>query len=169
MKLVELNALPPERAREVFERCCGARAWVESMVQSRPFEDRAALHAASARAAPALKRQDWLEAFAGHPRIGDVAALGERFAATAAWAGAEQRGAAAAPEAVLEALARGNRAYEQRFGYIFIVCATARRADEMLAMLETRLTNDPERELSIAAAEQMQITRLRLDKLLEEP
>jgi 2-oxo-4-hydroxy-4-carboxy-5-ureidoimidazoline decarboxylase len=87
---------------------------------------------------------------------------------TAAWASQEQRGARAASDATLEALARGNRAYAQRFGYIFIVCATGRSADEMLAMLESRLGNDPADELRIAAAEQMKITRLRLEKLLED-
>src|SRR5947207_5148533 len=107
MKLVELNALPPERARPLLERCCGSRAWVESVVASRPFADRAAVYAASDRAARALTREDWLEAFAAHPRIGDVTRLRERFAATANWAGAEQQGAALAPDAVLEALAQG--------------------------------------------------------------
>ncbi len=169
MEVTELNALQPERAHEVLQRCCGARAWVESMVASRPFADRDALHAAAERAAETLTRQDWLEAFAAHPRIGDVAQSREKFAATAAWAGAEQRGAADAPDSVLEALTRGNHAYERRFGYIFIVCATGRRAEEMLAMLESRMSNDPARELDVAAAEQMRITRLRLDKLLEEP
>jgi len=167
MKLMELNALQPEQARDALERCCGASAWVDSMVASRPFADRDALFAASDRAARALTRQDWLEAFACHPRIGDAASLRGKFTDTADWAESEQRGAVGAAAPVLEALARGNQAYERRFGYIFIVCATGWRADEMLAMLETRLSNDPERELSIAAAEQMQITRLRLDKLLE--
>lgn len=169
MKLAELNMLQGEAARKEFERCCGAHAWVAAMLEARPFADRASLHAAAAHAASGLSRGDWLEAFAHHPRIGDVAALREKFAATAAWASAEQGGAAGAPDTVLEALARGNRAYEQRFGYIFIVCASGKRADEMLAVLESRLPNDPDRELDVAAAEQMKITRLRLDKLLEEP
>ena len=168
MKLMELNQLDEATARESLIRCFGAQRWVDAMLTSRPYADRAALHSAAARAARALTPEDWLEAFGHHPRIGDVAALREKFASTAAWAGAEQQGAATAPEAVLEALARGNRAYERRFGYIFIVCATGRRAEEMLALLEARLPNDPARELDVAAAEQMEITRLRLDKLLEE-
>jgi 2-oxo-4-hydroxy-4-carboxy-5-ureidoimidazoline decarboxylase len=169
MELMKLNAIDPERARNAFTRCCGAVAWVDSMIASRPFASRDALLAASERAAQMLTREDWLQAFACHPRIGDLDALREKFAAMAAWAGAEQRAVAGASDAVLEALARGNQAYERRFGYIFIVCATARRADEMLAMLEARLPNDPAHELAVAAAEQMQITRLRLLKLLEEP
>lgn len=168
MNLAQLNILQAEAARINFERCCGARAWAEAMLRARPFADRAALHAAADRAASTLARADWLEAFSHHPRIGDVAALRERFAATAAWAGAEQGGAVGAPDAVLEALAQGNRAYEARFGYVFIVCATGKRAGEMLAILESRLPNDPDLELEVAAVEQMKITRLRLDKLLEE-
>jgi len=166
--LDELNALAPDAARAALERCCGASAWVDAMLGSRPFVDCVALHAAADHAASGLGRHDWLEAFAHHPRIGDVAALREKFAATAAWAGAEQRGAAVADDAVLAALASGNRAYEARFGYIFIVCATGKSAAEMLAILESRASNDDADELVIAAAEQMKITHLRLDKLVED-
>jgi len=163
-----MNALPAAVARAELERCCGARRWIDAMVASRPFADAAALDAASERAFDRLARADWLEAFGHHPKIGDVAALRARFASTAAWAGAEQRGAATAPETTLRSLAEGNRAYEERFGYIFIVCATGRSAEEMLAMLDQRLANDPAAELAIAAAEQRKITRLRLEKLLGE-
>jgi 2-oxo-4-hydroxy-4-carboxy-5-ureidoimidazoline decarboxylase len=166
MTLEQLNALPEAGARTQFERCCGARAWVEAMIAARPFDDRAALDAASARAAAALTRDDWLEAFAHHPRIGGAAELRPRFASTRAWAESEQAGAAQATEAVLTALAEGNRAYEARFGYVFIVCATGKSAEEMLALLEARLSNPPEREWRIASEEQMKITRLRLDKLM---
>jgi 2-oxo-4-hydroxy-4-carboxy-5-ureidoimidazoline decarboxylase len=168
MTLERLNQLSEDEVRAAFERCCGARAWVAAMVAARPFGDRADLLSAAERAADALGVRDWHEAFAHHPRIGDVAALRQRFAATAAWAGDEQRGAAAAPEATLEALARGNREYEARFGYIFIVRATGKSADEMLALLQARLANDPATELAIAAGEQRKITRLRLEKLLAE-
>ena len=168
MKLMELNELDANHAHLALERCCGSRAWIESMLRARPFADRAALFAAADRADAAMSREDWLEAFSHHPRIGDVSALRQRFAATAAWAGDEQRGADAATEATLEALARGNETYQRRFGYIFIVCATGKRADEMLELLEQRLPHDPQHELDIAAAEQRKITRLRLEKLLEE-
>jgi 2-oxo-4-hydroxy-4-carboxy-5-ureidoimidazoline decarboxylase len=164
--LDELNALPIAEARAALERCCGARRWIEQMCAARPFRDRAALLAAAGRAAGGLERDDWLAAFAHHPRIGDLESLRAQFARTATWAGEEQRGASAASEATLLALAEGNRAYEARFGYIFIVCATGKSADEMLAMLRTRLPNDPDREIAVAAEEQMKITRLRLEKLL---
>jgi 2-oxo-4-hydroxy-4-carboxy-5-ureidoimidazoline decarboxylase len=168
MNLDELNSLPPDAARALLERCCGAQAWVDAMVSARPFEDRDAIQRVGEDVARMLTAADWREAFAHHPRIGDASALRERFAATASWAAGEQRGAADAPDDVLEALAWGNRVYEERFGYIFIVCATGKRADEMLALLLSRLGHDPERELEIAAEEQLKITRLRIDKLLEE-
>ena len=123
--------------------------------------------AAAERAFVGLGPADWREAFAHHPRIGDVASLRAKFAATAAWAGEEQRGAAAAGDDTLAALAEGNRAYEERFGYVFIVCATGKSAEEMLALLRARMPHPPEREIEIAAAEQASITRLRLEKLLE--
>ena len=180
MTLDELNRLPLAAAREALERCCGARAWVEGMCAARPWRDGSALLAAAERVADALGREDWLEAFARHPRIGDRDALRSKFAAApaaggepqrsvAAWARAEQRGAASASELTLDALAEANRAYERRFGYIFIVCATGKSAGEMLALLRARLANDPEAELANAAREQRAITRLRLEKLLGEP
>ena len=167
MTLDQLNRLDEAAARAALERCCGARRWVEGVCAARPFRDRAALFEAAERAFGGLERADWLEAFAHHPRIGDLAALRAKYASTAAWAGEEQRGAAGAGEAVLAALADGNRAYEERFGYIFIVCATGKSANEMLTLLRARMPNPPEREIGNAAGEQMKITRLRLEKLLE--
>ena len=167
MTLNQLNRLDDAAARAALERCCGARRWVDGVCAARPFRDRAALFEAAERAFGGLERADWLEAFAHHPRIGDLASLRAKYASTAAWAGEEQRGAAGAGEAVLTALAEGNRAYEERFGYIFIVCATGKSADQMLALLRARMPNPPEREIGNAAGEQMKITRLRLEKLLE--
>ncbi len=168
MTIEALDALSRDEARAALERCCGASRWVEAVNAARPFGNAAALFAASDRAFSELERGDWLEAFAHHPKIGDVSALRAKFAATAAWAGAEQAGAAAAGEETLRALAEGNRAYEERFGYIFIVCATGKSAGEMLALLRARIGNDPDAELAIAAAEQRKITRLRIEKLLGE-
>jgi 2-oxo-4-hydroxy-4-carboxy-5-ureidoimidazoline decarboxylase len=165
--LAELNGLPAEEAWRVLERCCGADVWVDSVCASRPHGSADALNAASEAAFAKLRRGDWLEAFTHHPKIGDVAGLREKFAATAAWAGDEQRGAAGADEATLQALADGNAAYEERFGHIFIVCATGKSAAEMLALLSERLPNDPAEELRIAAEEQKKITALRLKKLID--
>jgi 2-oxo-4-hydroxy-4-carboxy-5-ureidoimidazoline decarboxylase len=165
--LDHLNRFDDTSARAAFERCCGAARWVERMCAERPYRDRAALVAAAERAFETLERADWLEAFAHHPRIGDMASLRAKYASTAAWAGEEQRGAAAASDDTLAALAGGNRDYERRFGYIFIVCATGKSAEEMLALLRARMPNPPEREIRVAAEEQMKITRLRIEKLLE--
>jgi 2-oxo-4-hydroxy-4-carboxy-5-ureidoimidazoline decarboxylase len=168
MTLDELNRLPAGEARPALERCCGARAWAAEMCERRPYESRAQLLATAERIWRSLAPSDWREAFTRHPRIGDVASLRRRFAATAAWAASEQSGATSASEATLAELAAGNRAYEEKFGYIFIVCATGKSADEMLRLLEERIPNDPEREIANAAEEQMKITRIRLEKLLDE-
>jgi 2-oxo-4-hydroxy-4-carboxy-5-ureidoimidazoline decarboxylase len=112
-----------------------------------------------------LDRPDRLEAFAAHPRIGDLDSLRKKFATTADLACGEQSGVAGAGEYVIRALAEGNREYEAKFGHIFIVCATGKTSAEMLAILRERLPNDPDTELCIAAAEQAKITRLRLEKL----
>lgn len=166
MTLEALNDLTPEGARETLERCCGASAWIERVSGARPFASRAALDRAAEVAFVSLREHDWREAFAHHPKIGEVQSLREKFASTADWAGAEQSGASGADDATVHALAEANREYEARFGYIFIVCATGKNAAEMLALLRARLPNPPEQELRIAAEEQMKITRLRLQKLI---
>ena len=164
--LSRLNSLPADAAREELRRCCGSARWVEAMAARRPFSDPAALYAAADEVWAGLGPSDWSEAFSHHPRIGDKEALRARFASTRQWAAGEQAGVEAASEETLDALARGNRDYEVRFGHIFIVCATGKGAEEMLGLLRTRLAHDPETERRVAAAEQAKITRLRLEKLL---
>lgn len=166
MKVAVLNAMEDDAAREALERCCGAKRWVDAMVDGRPYMSDAALFETADAIWRGLWPPDYLEAFTHHPRIGDVAGLREKFASTAAWAEGEQAGAGAADEATLQALAEGNQAYETKFGHIFIVCATGKTASEMLALLQARLPNGAEEELAIAAEEQRKITRLRLEKLL---
>jgi 2-oxo-4-hydroxy-4-carboxy-5-ureidoimidazoline decarboxylase len=162
--LAHLNALPSGEALAAFLRCCGSTRWAEAMTASLPFATIEELFAASDAIEKTLTRADWLEAFAAHPRIGDVETLRKKFATTAAWCEGEQAGVSGANEDVLTKLSEGNKHYEERFGYIFIVCATGKTAPEMLAILESRLPNDPETELKIAAGEQAKITRLRLEK-----
>jgi 2-oxo-4-hydroxy-4-carboxy-5-ureidoimidazoline decarboxylase len=164
--LQHLNSLPVDAACEALRRCCGASRWVDAMAARRPFADARALFAAAEEAWAGLGPADWSEAFAHHPRIGDKEALRQRFAATRQWAASEQSGVSGASEEVVDALARGNRDYEARFGRIFIVCATGKSAEEMLALLRERLGNDPATEERVAAAEQARITRIRLEKLL---
>ena len=163
-----LNTLSHADARAALTRCCGSRTWVEQMMLRRPYEnDDSVFRAAQAiwnDATPA----DILEAFEHHPRIGsNLEALREKFAQKGDldWSGEEQRGAAEASEATLVALRDENRRYEERFGYIFIVCATGKSADEMLALLRARMNNSDALELQISAGEQAKITALRLQKL----
>jgi 2-oxo-4-hydroxy-4-carboxy-5-ureidoimidazoline decarboxylase len=167
--LAELNALPEAEARQTFERCCGCRAWVERMTARRPYRTLNILLGIAYGIWMSLVPDDWREAFSHHPQIGDLESLRRRFAATADLASREQSAVTGASATTLEALAAGNRAYQERFGYIFIVFASGRSADEMLAILERRLTNDAEAELTIAAKEQWKIMRLRLDKMLGGP
>lgn len=151
-----------------LQRCCGAKRWVEGMLARRPFDSLAAIHAAADEVWATMTRDDYLEAFAHHPRIGEnLAELKQKFGSTAHLASAEQAGAESANEETLLALRDGNAAYHARFGHSFIVCATGKSAPEMLALLQARLSNEPEAELAIAAAEQAKITHLRLEKLTE--
>lgn len=169
MTLEELNALPAAGAEAAFLTCCGSTHWAREMAARRPFRGEAEVHAAADEVWRALDPADWDEAFRAHPRIGERKAAPAQGAQAAAWSSQEQAGAAAAGQDVAAALAEGNRAYEARFGRIYIVCATGKTAEEMLAILRARLANDPATELRAAAAEQAKITRLRLEKLLGGP
>lgn len=162
-----LDDAPVDQARRALETCCGARRWVERMLARRPFGNREALLAAAREEWFALGREDWLEAFAHHPKIGDRAALRNRVACTRHLSAGEQAGVDSAPESVVASLAEKNRVYEETFGYIFIVCASGKSADEMLALLQDRLSNDAETEIAVAAGEQAKITELRLLKVDE--
>jgi OHCU decarboxylase len=161
--LAEFNALPANRAESVLLDCCGAAHWAAGVASKRPYESVEALNKAADSIWQSLDRSDWLEAFSHHPQIGENAASGS--AAARQWAGGEQSGAQGAAEDVKARLAQGNRAYFEKFGHIYIVCATGKSAQEMLAILEERLQNDPAQELPIAAEQQRLITRIRLEKV----
>ena len=160
-----LNALNDDDARAALANCCAAEKWVAVMLAARPFADDDALFAACGLAAAKLDEADWLEAFAAHPLIGDVDTLRAKYAATKHLAAGEQAGVDVASDATLRELAKLNRDYAARFGFIFIVFATGKTADQMLAILKSRIDNSREQELANAAAEQLKITRLRLEKL----
>jgi 2-oxo-4-hydroxy-4-carboxy-5-ureidoimidazoline decarboxylase len=162
----ELDALPAAHAAELLAACCGAPRWVSSMVARRPFESLDAVYAAADDVWWSLDQHDWREAFARHPRIGEAESAPPDNERERGWASGEQASVAAAQHVVRSALVDANREYEQRFGYIYIVCATGRTADEMLALARGRLHNAPKVELRVAAEEQLKITRLRLQKLL---
>ena len=161
-----LNALDADAATAALRRCCGAERWVTAMLAARPFPSAAALHEQALRLWNGLGAADYLEAFSHHPQIGEnLDELRKRFATTHTLSSREQAGVQGADESVLLSLREGNRAYRERFGHIFIVCATGKSAAEMLALLRQRIDNEPAAELAIAAAEQAKITRLRLDGL----
>lgn len=167
MTIDELNALPEDEAFVALQRCCGSTAWVRGMLARRPFASTASLFAAADEVWAQATRGDVLEAFEHHPRIGaNLDELRRKYASTATWSSGEQAAVSEADEATLRALRDGNVAYEQRFGHIFIVCATGKSAAEMLEILQSRLPNAPDEELRIAAGEQAKITRIRLEKLL---
>ena len=152
-----LDTATARDARRLLDTCCGSTRWVEGMMKHRPFGSQAALIASAQIVWDELSQPDWLEAFAHHPKIGDRAALRAKFAATRHLSEREQSGVDSASDEVLDALAAGNREYEQKFGYIFIVCATGKSAGEMLALLRERLANAPEHEIRVARAEQLKI------------
>jgi 2-oxo-4-hydroxy-4-carboxy-5-ureidoimidazoline decarboxylase len=160
-----LDRAPREEASALLMACCGSPRWVERMLGRRPFGSRAALLAAAREEWFALSPDAWREAFEHHPKIGDLTALRTRFAATRHLSEREQAGIAGAPAEIFEALAEGNLAYQQKFGFIFIVCASGRSAEEMLDLLLTRFRNDPAAEIRVAAEEQAQITARRLEAL----
>ncbi len=168
MKLEALNELSKDQLKEALSKCCGSASWVKKMSDLFPVTSKEILLEQAEKIWFACKEEDWKEAFTHHPKIGDIDSLRKKFASTAAWASGEQSGAAHASQEVLEALSRGNKLYEDKFGYIFIVCATGKSAKEMLEILEGRLPNDAATEIKIAMQEQHKITLLRLEKLLNE-
>ena len=165
--LARLNALPAEDAEAALLACCGSRAWARGVAARRPFASEEALFAAADAVWWSLDREAWLEAFRSHPRIGERKAEAGQTAREQGWSRGEQAGMDAAGEQTRRAMAELNRRYEERFGYIYLVCAAGKSADELLAMLEQRLQNSPEAEIMVAAEEQAMITRLRLKKLLD--
>jgi len=160
-----INSWTEEEAYAALLRCCGAWSWAEQMAARRPYACERELLDAAREIWRALPRAAWLEAFAAHPKIGDLDALKKKFATTAAWSADEQTGLAGASDATFAALAEANQRYEARFGHIFIVCASGKSAGAMLALLEERLMSAPEDEIRIAAAEQEKIMLLRLQKI----
>lgn len=136
------------------------------MLHQRPFCDSDAVHTAADTAWIGLGEQDYLEAFGGHPKIGDIKSLQRKDTDSSNFAKSEQSGVKAASPELLEQLSAANRAYEEKFGFIFIVCATGKSASEMLVILQDRLEKERSAELKTACEQQRQIFHLRLDKLL---
>jgi OHCU decarboxylase len=165
--LEQLNLLSANEAESEFLKCCGSREWARQMGDARPFASFNELSETAERIWWALEPGDWLEAFRSHPKIGETKAAAPTSEESKRWSEAEQSGVRQAVAQTIQALAELNQKYEDKFGYIFIVCASGKSSEEMLAILRSRLENDPHEELRIAAAEQAKITELRLKKLVE--
>ena len=170
MSLEHLNALPAAEAANEFLKCCGSKRWADAMTRRRPYPNVEDLTLTANKIWWSLEQSDWLEAFRSHPQIGQKP--GENKAAEPVsqqaqkWSGQEQSAVQSASQETLDSLTELNQQYEAQFGFIFIVCATGKSAEEMLALLRTRLQNDDRTELRIAAAEQAKITEIRLKKLV---
>ena len=157
--LAAFNAASPEAAERDVLACCASGTFARAIAGGRPYPDAAAAAAAVDTAFNALSWDDIVEAMSGHPRIGDRVASG-------GWSAAEQSGAASAGEAVRQGLLDGNLAYEQRFGHVFLICASGLSGQEMLDQLRIRLYNDEEAERTVVRDELRKITRLRMTKML---
>jgi 2-oxo-4-hydroxy-4-carboxy-5-ureidoimidazoline decarboxylase len=168
VRVAELDAMAEPQATTLLAECCGAFRWVLGMLARRPFGSRAAVLSTADEIWRSLDASDWREAFSHHPRIGERRSAMPQSKRESTWAAGEQSGIERAGDDVRAALAAVNREYEQRFGYTYIVFATGKSAEEMLALARKRLRNDPEVELRAAAEEQRKIMRLRLDKLLDK-
>lgn len=157
--LAAFNAAPPKAAERDVLACCASGSFARTIAAGRPYRDPAALQDAVNSAFTALSWADIVESLNAHPRIGDRVPGG-------GWSSAEQSGAASASETVRQALADGNRAYEQRFGHVFLICASGLSGQDMLDQMRARLSNDPDAERAVVREELLKITRLRLTKLL---
>jgi OHCU decarboxylase len=166
--LARWNALSAGEAANEILACCGSQAWARWMAARRPFATESALLAASDEVWRGASEADWFEAFRAHPRIGEKKAEQNAPKQSASWSAEEQSTAEAGEADVKAALAEGNREYEQKFGRIFIVCATGKSSGEILQILRQRLRNDDATELREAAEQQRQITQLRLRKWLRD-
>ena len=161
-----INDFSAVDATAEFLKCCGSTEWAQEMTAARPFATEQELFTTADDISAVLGDEDWLEAFRSHPKIGEKKAAAVQSHQEQKWSAQEQSGVAEASAGTISQLAERNREYEDRFGFIFIVCASGKSPDEMLAILNSRIDNDPRAELSIASEEQRKITRLRLEKLL---
>ena len=168
LDLASLNLISPSQAEAEFLKCCGSKNWARQVTSARPFASLDELIAKADRIWWSLDSEDWLEAFHGHPKIGEKKAAAPTAVEAQRWSEDEQAGIRNTAWQMLDELADLNRTYEGKFGYIFIVCASGKSSEEMLAILHDRLKNNAAEELRIAAAEQAKITQLRLRKLLAE-
>jgi len=168
LQLASLNSLSPSRAEEELLKCCGSKSWARQVISARPFARLEELITKADNIWWSLDSEDWLEAFHSHPKIGEKKAAAPTAVEAQHWSEDEQSGLRNSAQQTLDALPKLNRTYQEKFGFIFIVCASGKSSEEMLEILHDRLKNNAAEELRIAAAEQAKITQLRLRKLLAE-
>ena len=168
ISLSQFNQLSPQAAKDYLLSCCTSERWAQTVIEQRPFDSIDALVSASDEVWATMGESDFLQAFEGHPQIGNVETLKEKYRHTLGSASHEQSAVSSADDATLHALAKGNQDYLNKFGFIFIVFATGKSAQQMLDLLLARLPNNRDEELANAAAEQNKITQLRLSKLITE-
>jgi len=169
MTISSLNELKSEAAHLAFMQCCTANAWVERMVEGMPFSSVENLVTQADINWQGLTEADYLQAFEGHPKIGDVSSLREKYRATEKIAAGEQSGVNTATETTLNALKQLNDDYQEKYGFIFIVCATGKTALQMLEILSQRIVNERSDEIINAAEEQRKILQIRIEKMLTAP
>ncbi len=165
MTIAEFDHLPEEKKKELLTQCCGSSGWIDKMLTIFPVEDLVEFLEAAEQKWNECSEKEQIMAFEHHPKIGDIKSLKEKFADTAGWTEVEQSGVIGSNEKTLHQLALASEEYENHFGFIFIFCATGRSAKEMLTDLHSRINNSKEDEIKIASAEQLKITKLRLEKL----
>lgn len=168
MLLTDLNHLDGNKAKELLMQCCTCEQWVNNMIKNRPFGDYRDLLESANIAWQGLSEKDYLQAFDGHPKIGDVNSLRDKYANTKQLASGEQSSVNHASDLVIADLSRENENYLKKFGFIFIVCATGKSAIEMLSLLQKRMLNNRDTELVNAAEEQRKIFQIRLKKMFGE-
>ena len=166
MSLQKINNANSKQAYRIFESCCCAPKWIESMTNSRPFAQPRDVLIASDKTFMQLTKADYLTAFEGHPQIGNLQTLKDKYENTSDSASHEQSGMSDAKQSILEEMHALNIEYLEKFGFIFIVCASGKSAQQMLDLIKSRINNDHDSELSIAGNEQAKITHIRLEKLL---
>jgi len=165
--IARINSLPSDQARAEFLKCCGATRWAAKMSDARPFENLEHMVATADRIWWSLEPDDWQEAFHSHPKIGERKPAATVAKESLGWSESEQSGTQDSTQQTMDQLAELNREYQEKFGFIYIICATGKSAEQMLAILQERLGNNPDLELRNAATEQAKITSLRLNKLIE--
>jgi allantoicase len=161
------NELAASQAEKALLDCCGSRAWVDGILARRPYQSDSDFFVTADAIWSGLARRDWLEAFRHHPAIGAGRAAAKQSAKAKKWSAGEQSLALQAQTETLAEMAGANFEYQAKFGYVFLICAMGKTADEILSSLRQRMPNDSNTELLIAAEEQRKITRLRLQKLLK--